>query len=231
MKSFDQEDFNYFALKNRVVGFYKEAVPLKCGKKSHCYVDWSEVMNDVYSIDKLADFVIAFTEDLLAERTLDADNISFLGVAEGTTRLGLVTQFKWAKTRERLFRGSHSLPMGRADSSDYGPKKKGAFLGRPKGDVILLEDVTTTGSSLLTTINALTEIEVPVVAAIGLTNRMGLSPEGEQIAEPMPQATSMERRISYFHLSLARDLLPEAYRKIEPDPSIKDALEKELGTC
>jgi orotate phosphoribosyltransferase len=91
---FKKEDFIDFALNNEVVGFGK--VTLKSGRDSYWYANWRKVSNDVYGIGKLADYVINFTLDL------EIGPRNFMGVPEGATKLGIVTQYEWARRSKSL---------------------------------------------------------------------------------------------------------------------------------
>lgn len=143
MAKFNQEKFNQFILENKVIGFFEEPVTFKSGRIAHEYINWRNVAEDVFLIDRLADYVMAFVEDL----GLAPD--CFYGVPEGATKLGVITQYKWAKKSPNYGPGSHRLPMGRKQPKDHGDPKDKYFVGAPKGKVIILEDITTTGAQPL----------------------------------------------------------------------------------
>ena len=149
MAKFNQQKFNQFILENNVIGFFEEPITLKSGRLSFWYVNWRNVAQDVFLLDKLTDLVINFVEDL----NLKPD--CFYGVPEGATKLGILTQYKWAKKSSNFGLASHILPMGRGKPKDHGDLKDRFFVGMPRGETVILEDVTTTGSSLLETIEKL----------------------------------------------------------------------------
>jgi orotate phosphoribosyltransferase len=217
MSHFNQEEFNRFVLENNVVGFFEEPIKLKSGRMSNWYVNWRNIAKDVFLLDKLTDYVIAFTEDL----GLEPD--CFYGVPEGATKIGVLTQYKWAKKAPNYSPGSHVLPMGRGKPKNHGAPKDKYFVGQPKGKTIVLEDVTTTGGSLLTTIDSLAEAEVPVIAAFALTDRMELRDDGQSV-----QVAVESKGIPYHVLSNALQLLPEAYRRLNPGENIAKAIEEEF---
>ena len=105
MVNFNQEEFNNFILETKVVGFFEEPIKLKSDRISNWYVNWRNVTGDVFLLDKLTDYVIAFTKDLVLQPDC------FYGVPEGATKLGIITQYKWAKESRRLFSGSHAISM------------------------------------------------------------------------------------------------------------------------
>jgi orotate phosphoribosyltransferase len=217
MSNFNQEEFNRFVLEHNVIGFFKEPIRLKSGRTSNWYVNWRNIAEDVFLLDKLTDYVIAFTQNL----GLEPD--CFYGVPEGATKLGIITQHKWAKRSQNYAPGSHVLPMGRGKPKDHGAPKDKYFVGQPRGKTIVLEDVTTTGGSLLTTIDSLAEAEVPIIAAFGLTNRMELRDDGQSV-----QAAVESKGVPYHALSNALQLLPEAYRRLNPGETIAKAIEDEF---
>lgn len=89
---FNQEEFNKFIEDNNVYGFFQEAITLKSGRKSHFYVNWRNVVEDVFLTDLLSDYLLSFAKS----NGLEGD--TFYGVPEGATKLGVITQFKWAKS-------------------------------------------------------------------------------------------------------------------------------------
>ena len=223
MDRFNQSEFNQFVLENGVVGFFEEPITLKSGRLSHWYVNWRNVAEDVFLIDKLTDFVIDFIEDL----NLKPD--CFYGVPEGATKLGILTQYKWAKKSPNYAPHTHILAMGRGKSKDHGEPKDRYFVGQPKGKTLILEDVTTTGSSLLETIENLTGVTgrgvdgVQMIAAVGLTNRMELTNDGKSVKKAVEEKGTL-----YLQMSNALELLPLAYKKLKPREEIAKKVEEEF---
>lgn len=166
-------------------------------------------------LDKLTDFVIDFVEDLELKPNC------FYGVPEGATKLGILTQYKWAKKQSDYGSGIYTLSMGRGKIKDHGDPKDKYFLGIPKGKIILLEDVTTTGGSLLDTIDTLLEMNISVIAAIGLTNRNELRVDKKSV-----QKAVEEKGISYYAMSNALDLLPEIYKNLQQKENIAEVVEE-----
>ena len=215
MAKFNQQEFNQFILENNVIGFFKEPITLKSGRLSHWYVNWRNAAEDPFLLDQLIDYVIAFVEDL----ELKPD--CFYGIPEGATKLGVITQYKWAKKSPNYGLRSHILAMGRGKPKAYGEPKDRFFIGQPKGKVVILEDLTTTGSSLLETIDNLTQVKAQIIAAIGLTNRMELGDDGKSVKEVVE-----EKGVPYFQMSNASELLPMIYEKLKPGEEIARKVEE-----
>lgn len=218
MPSFDQKAFVDFLIAEDVVGFFEAPVTLKSGRTSHWYVNWRKVSNDVFALDQLASFLINFVHDV----RLNPD--CFFGVPEGATKLGILATYKWATVSPLFSQGSHPFPMGRAAPKTHGDSRDRFFVGSPRGNVVVVEDVTTTGGSLLATVETLSQIDCNIIAAIGCTNRMERRDDGKSVAEAL-----QDRRVPYYALSEATDFLPQAFRKLNPGKKIGRAVEEECA--
>ena len=214
----EKEKFYDFIVENNVIGFFHEPLELKSGRKSYFYVNWRNIAEDVYLIDKLSDFLISFVEKF----SLKPD--CFYGVPEGATKMGIITQYKWAFQDEKIKPGKYVLSMGRGKPKDHGAPKDKYFLGIPQGKVILVEDTTTTGSSMLKAIDDLMDNKVNIIAAIGLTNRNEVRDDGNTVEEAIKK-----KGIQYYAMSNAIDLIPQ----LHPNEAISNHLEtyfKKYGT-
>jgi orotate phosphoribosyltransferase len=215
--AFNQGEFNKFVEETNVYGFFKEPITLKSGRKSQFYANWRTVVEDVYLTNKLAEFVIDFVKN----NNIPAD--TFYGVPEGATKLGVITQFKYAQSSPNYSKGSHVLAMGRAQPKDHGDPKDKYFVGMPKGKTIVLEDVTTTGGSLITTLKGLKEAGVKVEAVISLTNRMEKRDDRASVKEAIEKLG-----YKFYNMSSALEMLPIMYKKLSPGEQIKTAIEEEF---
>ena len=111
--------------------------------------------------------------------------------------------------------------MGRGKQKKHGDPKDRIFLGIPKGDVIILEDVTTTGGSLINTIKELKELNINLIAIIGLTNRNELRDDGKSVKEIISQ-----QNLQYHAMSNAIDLLPSLDMNKDIADHIREYFEK-----
>ncbi len=215
MKEFNQQEFNEFIIANGVVGFFDEPITFKSGRVGHYYVNWRDVVEDAYLTEKLADFVLEFVRD----NNIDVE--TFYGVPEGATKLGIITQFKFAKSQPNFSKSSHVLSMGRAKPKDHGMPKDKFFVGAPNGKVVVIEDVTTTGGSLIETLTKLDSMGVDVVAVISLTNRMEMTKEGKSVKEAVENLG-----FNFYNMSSVLDVLPMAYEKFQPAENIIDSIKE-----
>lgn len=217
MSIFDQQEFNNFIEENNVYGFFQEPITLKSGRKSHFYANWRNVVEDVWLTERLAEYVVEFVKD--AEILVN----TFYGVPEGATKLGIITQYKYAKQSPNYNKGSHILSMGRAQPKDHGAPKDKYFVGVPRGKIIVLEDVTTTGGSLIKTLEGLKEAGLNIVGVISLTNRMEKRDDGLSVKQAIEKMG-----YKFYSMSTATEMLPIMYKKLKPGKEIAAAIEKEF---
>ncbi|PIR25949.1 MAG: hypothetical protein COV43_02865 [Deltaproteobacteria bacterium CG11_big_fil_rev_8_21_14_0_20_42_23] len=217
MPAFKQDLFIDFMIENKVLGFYQKAITLKSGRASRWYVNWRGPTSDVFLIDQVTDFILAFC----ADKNLKPD--LFYGVPEGGTKLGLLASYKLAKASKHFAKGSHIFSLGRAVAKEHGDPKDRYFIGEPKGKVILLEDVTTTGSSLLQSIDKLQSAGCEIIAALALSNRAQLRNDGSTVAESLQQ-----KGVPYFALSSAQDFLPRAIDALNPSDEVIESIQTEF---
>jgi orotate phosphoribosyltransferase len=211
----NKDDFYKFIIRQGVIGFFDKPLKLKSGRLSYWYVNWRNVAEDAHSIDILSDYIIAFVKNL----GLKPD--CFYGVPEGATKLGIICQYKWAKSQPDFKRGAYKLTMGRARPKEHGDPKDKYFLGVPQGNLIILEDVTTTGGSLIESIERLKQIDLSIIAAIGLTNRNELRDDKKSVERAVN-----EKNVQYYAMSNAIDLLPKLKPEKELAKKIEDYFKK-----
>ena len=162
----------------------------------------------------MTDFVLAFSD----EKGISAGY--FYGVPEGATKLAVILNYKKGKADHNE---NQALIIGRGKPKEHGDPKDRYFVGpAEKGDkVIVVEDVTTTGGSLIETIKYLQESSIEVVAAIGLVNRMEKRDDGKSV-----ERVVNELNVPYFAIGSAIDLLPMARDVSKPSVSALGEVEK-----
>ena len=215
--SFNQSEFNHFILTHHVIGFFDSPMTLKSGRQSNWYVNWRTVTNDAYLLDHLTDFILDFSQHL----NLIPD--TFYGVPEGASKLGVLAQHKWAKSSESYKTGSHTISMGRSAPKKHGDPKDRYFIGAPQGQTLIIEDVTTTGGSLITTIESLHAHNISILGAIGLTNRMEKRDDGLSVEDALSSLN-----VPYYAMSQATDILPKLLQSNEVSADIQVAVENEF---
>lgn len=226
---FDQDAFNQFILANGVIGFFDQPVTLKSGRVSNWYCNWRVVAQDAFLLDQLSDFLISFVADLRRAGKLAAAPDCIYGVPEGASKLGILAQYKMAKASPNFAAGSHVLAMGRSHPKPHGAAQDKFFIGVPRGKVLVVEDTTTTGGSLLTTLDRLIETGIEVIAAVGLTHRMERRDDGRTVAQAVAEKKSCGEPIPYFQMSSALQLLPEAARGLKPPADLMQRIVAEFS--
>ena len=210
----EKELFYEFIIENNIIGFFKEPLKLKSGRLSYWYINWRNISEDIFLLDKLTEFIISFVESLGLKPNC------FYGVPEGATKLGIITQYKWAKKQPDYNKGVYPLSMGRAKPKEHGDPKDKYYLGFPKGKIIVLEDTLTTGGSLVETIDNLLKLKVNIIAAIGLTNRNEIRDDAKSVEEAIK-----EKNVQFYAMSNAIELLPKIYQKLKPGIEVAKNIE------
>lgn len=199
------------AVNSGVFGIHKEPITLKSGRKSRLYINWRKAAEDVFLMDQLSDFIA----HSLHEKGVD----TIVGVAEGATKIGLLTQLKLARLSKKYQKGSHVLSMIRGKIKEHGSPSDKYLLGVPKGKVALIEDVTTTGGSLLDAVKMLKEINgIEVECVFVLTNR----------DEKVKALIENTYHIPFFALSTAGEMAEYAFNQNEYSEEFMNLVKEEL---
>jgi len=212
--SFDVHKFDEFLLRNNVVGFFENEITLVSGRKSHWYANCRVLQDNVNNINRLSKFILNFVD----ERNLRFDY--FFGVPEGVTKLATVLNYKRGVINVDM---EHRLVIGRAKPKLHGMPKDKYFVGDVRQDdrVVMIEDVTTTGGSLLRSIDKLNEVGLNIVAVIGIVNRMEKRDDGKSVEQAIAA-----KGIPYFYLSNSLRLLPVVARDKKIDKDILNKVEQ-----
>jgi len=213
---FDNEAYVQFLLDRGVVGFFPGGRKLKSGRVSHWYANCRVVGDTAGNLEAMAGFVTAFA----AGRVPAFDY--YYGVPEGGTKVGLVCNLLRARAEGNP---GQRVVMGRGKAKEHGDPRDRLFIGPVQaGDrVVVIEDVTTTGGSLLTAMDGLREAGVTVAAVIAFVNRMERRDDGTTVAQTMAG-----RDVAYHAMATAADLLPRFVRLNRPAAELVLALEGEL---
>lgn len=213
MTEFSQTEFNQFVINNEIVGFFDLPVRLVSGRETQCYVNWRNAVADVYLSDQLADYVLAYTQ----AKELSVD--TYYGTPDGATKLAVICQYKHAKSATNFGPGSHALAMGRKYAKDHGESKDRFFVGAPRGKTLVIEDVTSTGGSLLESVKSLQALEIEVAGALALTNRNQVMKDGRHVSQALA-----ELGVEYLAMSNLQELLPTILEIKKPGEAVKKSL-------
>ena len=219
MTHFSKDLFQDFILKNHVVGFFENPVKLKSGRHSNWYVNWRQITNDAFLLDQLTDYLLSF----LTEYWPQCDTL--YGVPEGATKTAILAQFKWAKSQHCKI-GSHVIAMGRSQPKQHGSVSDKFFIGEPQGQVLVLEDTTTTGGSLIQTVDMLLAAQIQVIGAVSLTDRNEKRDDGLSVPDYFAQ--KYNGKIPFVSLSEGLNLLPQAIAQHLPDLNVITSIKQEF---
>lgn len=189
--------FKNFVLEHKVIGVSDVPFTLASGKSSHFYVNWREVCDELSSFCELMKMIVPVSqrEFPLAE--------CFYGVPEGGTKLGLFLQYEIFSKRCLEEKRPFPFSMGRAKPKDRGPITHRNFLGAPKGYTVLVEDVATTGESLLNALESLKKVEgCRPYGVLVLTDREQRMENGQSLKQVIEG-----QNLKYFSFSYAKELL------------------------
>ncbi|MFX0007711.1 MAG: hypothetical protein ACFFA7_10890 [Promethearchaeota archaeon] len=210
-----QESFNEFIKIQNVIGIFDKPIKLASGRLSYWYVNWRKITSDAYLLDVLTDYIISFIS------CLGLNPKCFYGVPEGGTKLGIITQYKWAKMQKNFNPGNYPISMGRGKQKEHGDPRDRLFIGLPEGEVVILEDVVTTGDSLIKTIQKLDELNINIISVIILTSRNELRDDGTNIKDII-----LQYDIPFYAMSNAIELLPHLEMKSEIKNNIIEYFKK-----
>lgn len=216
---FDAEAYKQFVLDNERVTFSPEFFSLASGQKSRFYVNWRKEVNGKLGITsgKNAKITAGYILDFLEDKNIDID--TFIGVPESMTMFAGIVQKEYA---ERKDLEDYNLVSLRKEPKSHGDLADRFFIGKPFGKIAVLEDITTTGGSLIKRgIKPIQKAGYDVDIALALTNRC---PEKDHVRELIKKQTDVD----YFSLIHAFEILPEAYNRFAK--KLKDDLNKEMSS-
>ena len=198
---FKKEEFDKFILDNKVVGIKPEPFKLKSGRLSYWYAN-CRVMSDTF---ELIDRTAGFVADFISEHKLDFDYV--YGVPAGATKLAVAINYRIGQKNNK---NSQKIIIGREKPKEHGDPKDRYFIGPVQsGDkVIVLEDVTTTGGSVIDQLKFLKEAGLDIVAVVALVNRLEKRDDGLGVAEYIKK----EFNVPYYNLTDAKRILPAAIK-------------------
>ncbi|MFH1364681.1 MAG: hypothetical protein ABIH52_03405 [Candidatus Aenigmatarchaeota archaeon] len=220
--TFDQESYHDFVLKYRspdgkdVVGFFPDKRTLVSGRESFWYWNGRILLDYKEPMDTLAHHILNYCD----EHGITPDY--FVNVPEGVNKL---TDYLNAMI------GGKQVQM-RAKPKTHGDPRDANFLGPViQGDrVVLLEDVTTTGGSLIGVLEKLYESELNILGTLCECNRMELAARGRGAEREdfdigvNEYVTSIRDKGTQHHaLTDATKILPVAFKLWTPPEGVRKA--------
>jgi orotate phosphoribosyltransferase len=186
-----KKTFSEFFVAFNTVGYKPEQITLASGKKSYWYINARVVSKTLALQEKTAAYVV----DLMQQKKILKGVDAVLGVPEGAAPVGSVIN--------RFLIKKKYIPDD--------PVNRFWVTGQAPKNVIVFEDITTTAGSALTFIESLQAAGVRVKALVSLVNREH-SYNGKTV-----DAALKEKGIAYYTVARARDVLPLALKKLNPE--------------
>lgn len=209
------QNFESFLVESNVVGYKNSPIVLKSGKLSSWYVNCRVLSQKLDVLEQTAKYVVEFIQNKNVNIT-EVDCV--LGVPEGATELGNAVSrllIKEGRIEDRIY-------LQRFKPKDHGDVANKFWTnGNVPKKVIVLEDVTTTGSSAISFVEKLKESGIETKLVIGLVNRLQLS-GNESVIENFSR-----HNIEYISITDANLLLPKVLENIF-DESLKSEIKNKI---
>ncbi len=211
--AFDREKYEMFLIENNCVGFFDPPVTLASGRPGYWYMNFRTLLSNL----KLKDEMLRFAYSFMEEHNLKP--VCFYGVPEGATQWGLgLTDMIDYLPPEQV-----KPTIGRAKPKKHGDPKDKYFIGNlmPGDNIVVIEDVTTTGSSLLGELDKLSEAGLEILKVVAFGNRLEIGNDGKSVAELVA-----DKGYEYVALTDTSTILPLAYNIKQPGRKIAEKIEK-----
>ncbi|HVA82594.1 MAG TPA: hypothetical protein VNF06_00320 [Candidatus Aquilonibacter sp.] len=244
MPKFNQASFNHSILSNNLVGFYEQPKELASGRVSNFFIRWKEMYNNQRLLKSTIKFTLGFVKDMGLEP------MTICGVPEGMSPFGIAAQLKYISEKSASEQNKYTVVTMRKTPKDHGHQLDRYFIGTPKPPILLIEDVSTTGLSLLESMLHAKLAGVHVDFVLSLTDRMEKAPilgvdyyekvakyrntlnslmnSAFQRVNPPDVATAVQLAGGkYFSMSDVSQLLAPAARRAKVSTEIKSEILKE----
>ena len=164
---FSRDAFEQFLITNSVIGYHKNGITLKSGTISHWYANFRALSVNFAQLESLVQYVCAFIVNTISLKNIDG----ILGVPEGARLLGHEVQ-RVLVQRALL---PDAIVSVRETHKKHGHTSHARFSnGYIPNTLIVIEDVVTTGGSLINLITELTRLNIEVRHVVGLLDRLEL---------------------------------------------------------
>ena len=225
---FSQEKFETFLIDQQVIGYKQGGITLRSGRVSHWYANFRDLSARFSTLELLTQYIAAFILDTISLKEIDA----IIGIPEGARILGYETHRYFVK--KKLL--PDNIPALREREKDYGESKNRLFTnGYMPSRVILIEDVVTTGESIIGIVSLLNKFDIVVSNIIGLLDRLELDDQGYLAREKfkrmdiayscLADATLLRRLTWHTRPEIQAELTQQYHRRADsPLPDILGTL-------
>ena len=197
---------------NSVLGIKEPMIKINHQTYSHWYANCRHLSSTHRSLQNVANIVV----ELIMQRFNQLDFDGVIGVPEGATLMAI--QINQLLIEQKSI--ADNLYQLRRTPKEHGDIiNKYSVTGKMPKRVIVYEDVVVSGKSLLDYIDTLKIMDIEVVAAIALVDRLQPTEEGNLLSVQMQSI-----QLPYIALLDANDLLPVIFAQ---QPEYKDKIRKE----
>ncbi|MFH1762378.1 MAG: phosphoribosyltransferase family protein [bacterium] len=216
MLKFNKDSFNNFLLKHKIVGIKADGITLKSGRTSYWYANCRTLTDYTGPAGTLVRYLLDFTEEL----NLNFDY--YYGIPEGITKLAVLANYIRSLNNNNP---GHPLVIGRSKPKQHGDPRDKFFIGPVQSgqSIIVIEDVTTTGGSLLQSLESLEQAGLKIQAVITLFDRMQKRDDGKTVKDAVNK-----KGYDFFALADAFNFLPFFIKKTKPPQELIDKINQEL---
>ncbi|MDE1869759.1 MAG: hypothetical protein KGH71_02115 [Candidatus Micrarchaeota archaeon] len=244
MPRFKQASFNRSILTNNLVGFYEQPKELASGRVSNFFIRWKEMYNNYNLIKSTIKFTLGFINEMGLEP------MSILGVPEGMNPFAASTQLSYIAGKSSMEQSKYTVASIRKIPKVHGHPLDKYFIGAPKEPIVLVEDVTTTGISVLQSMLHVKLAGLKVDFVVSLTDRMERPPilgtdyyervrkysdtlnslmntRGEKLNPPDVATAVQLAGAKYFSMSDVSQLLAPAAKRAKISAAVREKVIKE----
>lgn len=200
---FDRDEFENFLIYNDCVEICDPPRILANNRESRHYFNVRNVTGTSEKLKILTDFLHAYTTSKV--NSFDY----YYGVPEGATKIGIIASYRFC----------NKVVMGRGKVKDHGDAYDKYFVTPPeKGEKpVIVEDTTTTGTSILKEVDKISKVGVDIAAAIVIVNRLEKMGDNITVLDKTIEDELREKGIQLYSMTDASTLLP-IYLKTHPQP-------------
>lgn len=186
-----------------IIGFFPGGRTLKSGRLSYWYANCRRLTDLQWLASEFGEMVQSHVV-----KTFGMGFDYVYGVPEGATKLAMATNMLNVNPDTKMV-------MGRAKPKEHGDPSDKYFIGPlEEGDrVVVLEDVTTTGGSLVGAMKQLREAKVKIIGVVAVVNRDERNKDGRSV----PELIREEFGCPYTAMFSAREILPFAIEHMKPE--------------
>jgi orotate phosphoribosyltransferase len=229
MKHYNSSTFECKIFEYNVIRLHQKPITLPSGRETFWSIDWSRALGDTLSAQTIAGYVSLFARSREFPKKSDKNSEKqmlvpdcFVGIPNRTITLGTLIQENWAMSREDYRKGRYPLPLMLKDGEEF------KYYTPPRGNVILVKGLTSTGESIEKAIEATNKIEgVRVIGAISLIGRIRARRDGKSVRDVLQRKYG----VPHFSMVRAEDIISKIVKMNQMPRPIQAKIKQEFEEC